>query len=553
MLRWMMALAGLFLAVFAVVALSGPGQFDISDGWVRYEVARSLVEHGDVDIQAPKIEFTVLPGRGGRRYSQYRFPQSAAGVAAILAADATGPVSEGRREFFFSLTSAVAAGALAVAYASLFRHLGLGPRASLLWAAGGVFYTPSWYYGTSTFDDILGTAAVVLAVAVALGRRPDRPLVAAVAAGLLLGLAFNCKQPLGIFVLPVMAALDDPKASSKSRWSRLTMVAVGLAAGVAAYLAYDWYKFPPGSTAGHAELLKYDIPTWSGDPVIALVALLISPAAGVFFYNPPLLLCVWGMRSWYRSQRLFCLALSAAIGVFVLFICSLTCFKGDVCWGPRYLTPVFAILWILAPAGSQHMRRWAVVALLGTGLLVQLAALSIDPRRLAIERGLPSHSYLWGPDLYFHPAISHLLNRPREIVAVLAAGGKGPVYYSSPRPPTFVFLMFNPADKRSKPYRGSLDSSFDHVVVNTLRPWWASLCRLHNQSPPVDIKRTTVLLVLVATSGLILMFLGIREHRTPAALLDREHARVSPKESRDWVLTVAQNSPGTIHSRRHPL
>ena len=51
MLRWMMALAGLFLAVFAVVALSGPGQFDISDGWVRYEVARSLVEHGDVDIR----------------------------------------------------------------------------------------------------------------------------------------------------------------------------------------------------------------------------------------------------------------------------------------------------------------------------------------------------------------------------------------------------------------------------------------------------------------------------------------------------------------------
>jgi hypothetical protein len=87
------------------------------------------------------------------------------------AADATGPVSEDRRKFFFTLTSAVASGVLAVTYAALFRCLGLGRRASLLWATDGVFRMPSWYYGTSTFDDSLGSAAVVLAVAIALGCR----------------------------------------------------------------------------------------------------------------------------------------------------------------------------------------------------------------------------------------------------------------------------------------------------------------------------------------------------------------------------------------------
>ena len=39
-----------------------------------------------------------------------------------------------------------------------FRRVGLAPGAALLWALGGVFCTPSWFYGTSTFDDILGTA-----------------------------------------------------------------------------------------------------------------------------------------------------------------------------------------------------------------------------------------------------------------------------------------------------------------------------------------------------------------------------------------------------------
>ena len=61
MVRWWMALAGLFLSVFAVVALSGPGRIDIIDGRVRYEVARSLVDHGDVDIQDPRIRMHHPP------------------------------------------------------------------------------------------------------------------------------------------------------------------------------------------------------------------------------------------------------------------------------------------------------------------------------------------------------------------------------------------------------------------------------------------------------------------------------------------------------------
>src|SRR3954454_19871482 len=90
---WPLALAGQFLFVFSAVALSGPGRIDIVDGQTRYEVARSLVDHGDHVIRDERVWFGVFPGRGGRLYTPYRFPQTAAGVAAILAADATGPVA----------------------------------------------------------------------------------------------------------------------------------------------------------------------------------------------------------------------------------------------------------------------------------------------------------------------------------------------------------------------------------------------------------------------------------------------------------------------------
>ncbi len=379
MVRWWIARAGLFLSVFAVVALSGPGRIDIIDGHIRYEVARSLVEHGDSVIRDPDAWFTVFPGRDGRRYSTYRFPQSVAGVAAILASDATGPVRESRRRFFFSLIGAVACAVLAISYATLFQHMGQSPRSSLAWSAAGTFCTPTWFYGTSSFDDILGTAAVVLAVAVALTSRHRHPLAGALTAGLAMGLAFNCKQPLGVFVLPVVAAMRVPRLGWRAQWGRVAIVLALLAAGVAAYDAYDRYKFPPGFTPDPSELLKTYGPVFSDDPSLALVALASSLGTGMFFYNPALWIGIVGFRPWYHSDRAFALAMAAASTVFVVFISFLTFFKGDPAWGPRDLTPIFAVLWILAPAGSGRLRRVPLVALLVLGLVVQLGALSVRP------------------------------------------------------------------------------------------------------------------------------------------------------------------------------
>src|SRR5438270_5395165 len=124
---WPVALLGLFLTVFAVLALSGPGRIDIIDGQSRYEVAKSLVEHGDVVIRDPKIWYPVLPGRDGHLYAAYRLPHSLLGVPAVLLADATGPATEARRHFFFTLVSAAAGAALAVGYAAWFRGQGLAP------------------------------------------------------------------------------------------------------------------------------------------------------------------------------------------------------------------------------------------------------------------------------------------------------------------------------------------------------------------------------------------------------------------------------------------
>jgi hypothetical protein len=505
--KWWIAQAGLFLTVFAIVALSGPGRIDIVDGQTRYEVARSLVDHGDLVIRDPNVWFVVFPGRGGQRYAKYRFPQSAVGMCAILVADSTGPVNEPRRHFFFVLTSAVVSALLAVSYAALFQHLGLQPRPALLWGAAGIFCTPSWFYGTSTFDDILGSAAVVIAVVIPVVCRQNYPRAGAIMAGLALGLAFNCKEPLGVFVLPVLAAVYDPHLSARSQWRQLLAVGVMLAVGVAVYKGYDLYKFPPGSTASHAEIMKKYSPVWSGTPEIALLAMLFSLSTGVLYYNPPIVLCLLGLSGWWNRERLFCRSLTVAMAVFILFISSLTFFKGDPTWGPRYLTPIFAVLWIFAPRGSDRLRLWVVAGLLGLGFTVQLGALCVDPHRLYIERGLSSSFYLTDPQLYFHPAISHLVNRPREIAEVIQNQVYRADRYSPSPAPTFAFPVIDYVKEGPAAIQ-------KYHVLKGFRFWWASFQYLEPSSRPIDIKQAVLFLLLVLVMGLLLQVFVVWKPRS---------------------------------------
>ena len=502
---WGLALLGQFVFVFAAVALSGPGRIDIDDGQARFEVAQSLVDHRDPVVRDPDIWYTILPGRDGQRYSNYRLPHSAGGAVAVLMADAGGPVSEARRHFFFVLTSAFACAGLAVTYSVLFRSLGHGRAAALCWASAGIFCTPNWYYGTSTFDDIFGAAAVVLAVAVAWMSRHKRPLLGAAAAGLVIGLAFNFKQPLAVFVLAVLAAHYDRNLNLRAQLARVGLVLVGLGAGVAFYQGYELYKFPPGTTAGHAAILKQWEPIWMDSPLPGLLDLTLSPGAGAVWYCPTALLSLAGLAWWYRSEKPLCLAVLAGTVVFVGFISMLTFFKGDLSWGPRYLTPIFALLWVFVPTGAAAFRPRMVTLVLLAGFTVQVLGLSVDPHRLYLKRNLWSRFYVVDPWLYFHPAISHLANRPREIVEILSDDTPAEAFTPA-RSPTYCF----PIPERIP---GGPEAVHHYRVLNSLRPWWISQRYLRAEERPVDLGATFGLLAGAVLGGLALMLLGCQNRR----------------------------------------
>src|SRR5262245_60526019 len=373
--RWALALVGLATFVFAVVALSGPGRIDIVDGQTRFEAGRSLVEHGDSAIRDPRIYFGRFPGRDGLDFTIYRVPQTLVAAAAILTADATGPVTEGRRHFVFSLHGAVACALIAVLYAVHFRRRGWSPRAAIGWAAAGVFCTPCWFYGTSTFDEILGAACVVGLLVVAARAASDTGSLRVVCVGLLLGLAYNCKPPLAVFVLPAAALADNRTLSRSARVARIVLLMGGLFVGLLGCWAYATCKFPGDIKSTHGPLLAKYPPLFFGNPVEAIADFAVGPSSGIIWYFPPIVLCLCGLARVGSRDRLMLWAAVAATAIFIGFISLLTFYKGDPAWGPRYLTPLFAAAWLVAPYGAVALGQRKTIILLVLGFVVQILGL----------------------------------------------------------------------------------------------------------------------------------------------------------------------------------
>jgi len=510
-LGWGLLLSGQAVFVFAVAALTGPGRIDIVDGQTRYEVARSLVEHGDSILRDPNVTWMAFPGRNGERYTLYRIPQSLVGMASIYSADATGPVIESRRHFFFLLSSGVALAMLAVTYTLWFRQQGYSAWASIGWASGGVFCTPSWFYATTTFDDVWGAMLGVMAVATASAGRQRMTGLAALVAGLLLGLAFNLKPPLGLFVLPTLAALCEPTLRPSKQRGRIALVCLGLAAGIAFYEGYEWYKFPPETRALRAELFKSYGPMATDHPIGNFLFLTVSPGAGVLWYCPPVLLGLAGLIVIRRTEKWLSDLTAFACLAFLVYVASLAFAKGDPSWGPRYLTPVCALLWLFVPAGAAALRRRWTVLLLTAGLIVQLLALSVDTHRCYMRLGLPSAFGHFYPEAYFHLDVSHLPRRPMEIMEILQAE---PAEEFTPAPsPTFAFPIIDDVYRQL----GGPDAAGTEIgarsvrkyrILNSFRPWWHSQLWLSPDARPVDIGATLAMLFALLMGGLSAMVAG---------------------------------------------
>jgi hypothetical protein len=243
---------------------------------------------------------------------------------------------------------------------------------------------------------------------------------------------------------------------------------------------------------------------------------------------------------WRREERRFCQAVLLASCLFVLFLSFLTFFKGEPCWGPRYLTPMFALWWVFVPAAAATLRWRFVAVVLGLGALIQLLALSVDPQRLLLSQAIPFNYYQEDRWLQFQPELSHLLQRPREIADILTRQQRAPVYSPAPSPThaTVVYSAFpvvltstlgygtSPMPWQPLTMVSGLQLATNHIpaqhrgaveryhVFASFRPWWVSQRYLAPEDRPVDLERTLLLLLGIGALGLGMMTVTRQAPRT---------------------------------------
>jgi 4-amino-4-deoxy-L-arabinose transferase-like glycosyltransferase len=393
------AAALLGLAAFLLLLLIIPGTLDGTDARSMYEVARSIIEHGDVTTLSKS---TGVPGLYGHFYSKYGPAQSLAALPLYLVGRAlTGLVpAHFAPELPIMAASLLPAIVTALTVELFFLtaiELGATAFGALALSVVYMLATPAVVYAAQWFSEPMTGCALMAAVYALLRERrspsPWWPFLAGVA----LAVAVCTRLDALLFLPPLLAYLLLP---SEERWGRASSFLLPLGLALVGLASYNADRFGSPFESGYGIANRTD---WFADRdahpphtpaslAQGLYGLLLSPGKGLLEYAPPLLLAPLGAALlWARRRAEAALLLSLFSIYLVAHANVLIRWLGGWSWGPRFLIPVVPLaLLLLAPLlgpreqgeGARPSRRApialaALAALAALGLAVQAPALAV--------------------------------------------------------------------------------------------------------------------------------------------------------------------------------
>ncbi len=389
-----------FAAFYAGVSR---GVFVFGDDILMYQVTEAIVERGEVSVTSPARRGDVarsILGREGDRFAKYGIGQSLAAIPFYAAArrferfrladtvDRFGNLRNGHRVFSTGLTNAVTGGGAVALTFLLAVEVGFGPLVAFALAISLGLGTLLPHYASTFLSEPLSAACLALGV-FALARADRRARAASsgweggrwlATSGFACGLLVATKVAHLLIVAPFAVwVLVIAWRARRRGWAHLVAWSLPFAAWLSAISVYNWARFGGALATGYGkEGRDFSSPLLEG-----LSGLLISPAKGVFWYCPVLLLAVAGARRFAVRRPALALATAAASLLHVIAMAKYYQWPGGDCWGPRFLVPLLP-LWVL-PAGEVFSRwresgilsRLVVVLVLVATLVVGLTPLLV--------------------------------------------------------------------------------------------------------------------------------------------------------------------------------
>lgn len=371
----------------------------------RIYLTRAMVDEGrfaiDTGVRAHGATVDVSPS-GGHLYSNKAPGSSFAGVPAYLVLRGACALA-GREPTLAEATWTlrVATGVLpTLAFLLLFwRFLGRfapepgGRRAALAgYAAGSMAMIYSVLFVAHQLSAICIAAAWILSVWVVEDGRDARLLAPA---GLLAGAAPLMDYQAAFAGLPIAVYLVWKLARAR-RWGGLALAAASAVPPMALLLFYHWRAFGHPLRTGYAAsetfahfhqrgLLGMDRLRWE-----AFAGSTVAPDNGLLFLCPMLLLALPGFTLLLRRRERWTAGVAGAVVIlYLLFISSLSFWRGGWQVGPRYITAMlpFAMVPVAAAiaaadraAGWRGELLWAgAVALVAASVLIYSLSAALFP------------------------------------------------------------------------------------------------------------------------------------------------------------------------------
>ena len=369
----------IFLFFSCLYILTYQGRSNSYDGQSMFATTRSLVEHGTLAISSVSASAFGTIGRGGLYYSKYGVGQSLAELPLYLMGKMLGLFAGAKSaqvaESVAMLTNPLIMAATCAVFYGIVRQLGY-VRTTAIWATLALgIATSFWPYSKTDFSEPL--LALSLAVAVLCALRAARLLAGQRATGdtrtqqdllrldlitgIALGIGVVTKYAAVIYLpvflvyfllpLPGVALRDLPHelwATRRVLVQRLSALLIPVVLAGLLVLLVDALRFGSPWMTGYA---PSDRP-FSGSVPVGLSGLLISPFAGLLFYDPLLFagLLALPLLLW-RHPREALLPLGLFCGS-LLFYSGYHAWTGGSAWGPRYLVPALPYLLLpLLPLG----------------------------------------------------------------------------------------------------------------------------------------------------------------------------------------------------------
>ena len=371
------------LAFSAFYAATSRGVFIFGDDILMYQVTEAIWERGEVAVTSPARRGDYARstlGRDRQRFAKYGLGPSLVALPFYGAshrlfdrlelpatADAWDNLRSGPAIFGTGLTNAVTGGATVAVTFLLAVELGFPLLVALATAFCLGSATLLAHYSSTFLSEPLSAlclAVAVLGLVKAKSKSKGKgkgsvkggwaePWWLAIS-GFAAGLAVATKVAHLVVVVPLLIwAAAQGWRDKRARglivhtlyWSFCFSLWLCVVAG------YNWQRFGSVFETGY----RGEAGMFSGEIGVGLAGLLASPAKGIFWYSPVLLLAIAGCPALWRRHRACALAILISSAGWLFLIASYYQWYGGGCWGPRFLVPLLP-LWILPAA--EIFARW---------------------------------------------------------------------------------------------------------------------------------------------------------------------------------------------------